>query len=88
MEYYFYALKSDLDGRIYKGITSNVAQRLKEHNEGKTRSTKGYRPWVLVYSEFIGERKAARAKEKYYKSGSGREELKELIKNWPRSSAE
>lgn len=70
MDYYFYALKSELDGRIYKGISRNVNERLKEHNDGKTKSTKGYRPWLLVYSEKVGDRKAAREKEKYYKTGS------------------
>ncbi|MEO9513326.1 MAG: GIY-YIG nuclease family protein, partial [Flavobacteriaceae bacterium] len=48
---YDYAIKSENDGRIYKGISKNIHQRLKWHNEGKTKSTKGYRPWILVYSE-------------------------------------
>ncbi|MEP4852000.1 MAG: GIY-YIG nuclease family protein, partial [Flavobacteriaceae bacterium] len=54
-------------------------QRLKWHNEGKTKSTKGYRPWILVYSEEIGSLEEALKKEKYYKSGVGRERLKDLI---------
>ena len=88
MEYYFYAIRSEKDGQIYKGISKNVEKRLEWHNAGKTKSTKGYRPWELVYVEKIGDLKKARKKEKYYKSGIGREKLKELINKWPRSSAE
>ncbi|KPM32352.1 Excinuclease ABC C subunit domain protein [Croceitalea dokdonensis DOKDO 023] len=62
MIYYFYALKSTVDGRIYKGISKDVAQRLKWHNEGKTKSTKGYRPWVFGVSR-IGWR-LRKSKEK------------------------
>jgi len=88
MEYYFYAIRSEKDGRIYKGISKDVNQRLHWHNLSKTKSTKGYIPWVLVCVEKIGSIEAALKKEKYYKSGIGREKLKELIKQWPRSSAE
>jgi len=49
MDYYVYVLKSELDGRLYKGHTSRLAERITEHNSGKTSSTKGYRPWKLVY---------------------------------------
>jgi len=51
---------------------------LKEHNAGKTQSTKGYRPWKLLYSEVIIGRNNARKKEIYYKSGVGKEFLKSL----------
>lgn len=88
MEYWFYAIKSEKDGRIYKGISKNVHQRLKWHNGGKTKSTKAYRPWNLVYYEKIGKLEEALLKEKYFKSGSGREKLEQLIQQWPRSSAE
>ncbi len=88
MIYCFYALRSEKDGRIYKGISKDVDQRLKWHNEGKTKSTRGYRPWNLVYIEKVGSLDTALSKEKFYKSGIGREILKELIKKWPRSSAE
>ena len=49
--YYIYAIKSDFDKRIYVGISMNVQKRLEEHNAGKTKSTKGYRPWKIIYKE-------------------------------------
>ena len=84
MKYYVYAIKSEKDGRIYVGISSNVDRRLEEHNRGKTRSTKGYLPWFLIYMESADDRIAARRREKYLKSGVGKEFLKNL--NRPGSS--
>jgi len=69
-------LKSELDGRLYKGYTEDLLQRLKEHNSGKSKSTKGYKPWKIVYfEEFITQHEAL-SREKYFKTGSGREYLK------------
>lgn len=76
--YYVYAIKSDVDGRIYVGFSLHVENRLKQHNAGKTTSTKGYRPWKLIYTEEVVGRIAVRAKEKYYKSGIGKDFLKSL----------
>ena len=77
--YKVYVIKSEIDSRLYVGFTENIERRLKEHNSGKTRSTKGYILWVLVYTEEIIERPAARMREKYLKSGSGKEYLKRIL---------
>jgi putative endonuclease len=47
--FYVYILKSKTSKRIYKGTTSDLKVRLKQHNAGKVMSTKAYRPWLLVY---------------------------------------
>jgi putative endonuclease len=60
-------------------MTTDVEKRLKEHNAGKTKSTKGYRPWILVFTEQFSTRFSARTREKYLKSGIG----KEFIKQYP-----
>lgn len=75
-----------MDGRLYKGHTSRLEERLKEHNSGKTSSTKGYRPWKLVYYEIFEIEKDAIAREKFLKSGIGREFLKKKL--WPRGATE
>ena len=49
MEYFVYIVESEIDGRLYKGQTSDTAKRIIEYNSGKTKSTKGYKPWKLVY---------------------------------------
>ena len=79
MEYFVYILESEIDGRLYKGQTSEVAKRISEHNSGKTKSTKGYKPWKLVYLETFGTRDEAVFREKYFKTGSGREFLKTKV---------
>ncbi|MEE1946359.1 GIY-YIG nuclease family protein [Pedobacter sp. KR3-3] len=76
--YIVYAIKSEMDERIYVGFSLNVERRLKEHNAGKTKSTKGYRPWHLIYTEEAEGRIVARNREKYFKSGIGKEFLKSL----------
>lgn len=77
-KYYVYVLKSLKDGRFYKGLTKDVETRLKEHNTGQQKSTKGFRPWVLIYKEEFGTLFEAREREKYLKSGIGREFIKKL----------
>jgi putative endonuclease len=79
MAYTVYAIRSKVDERIYVGFTQDVQKRFLEHNRGETKSTKGYRPWVLVYTEEVDSREEARNLEKYYKSGSGKEKLKRLL---------
>ena len=77
--YIIYVIKSEVDNRLYVGFTENIERRIKEHNSGKTRSTKGYIPWVIVYKEEINERSLARQREKYLKSGCGKEFLKKIL---------
>jgi putative endonuclease len=77
---YLYVIQSEVNGNLYVGICKNVANRLKEHNGGKNRYTKGLRPpWIVVYFEEFPDWKTAREKEKYYKSGVGKEYLKRIL---------
>ena len=61
-------------------MTKNLDRRLKEHNEGKNRSTKGFAPFEVVHVEKFEERTEARKREKYLKSGTGREYLDDILK--------
>ena len=81
--YYVYALISKDRNRIYVGLTKNIEVRIIEHNSGKTKSTKGYRPWSLFYFEEKNTRLDARAREKELKSGVGKEFLKRILKDAP-----
>jgi len=55
---------------------------LKEHNRGKksTPSTRNRGPFLLIYKEKVKDRKEARKREKYLKSGVGREFIKNYLK--------
>jgi putative endonuclease len=81
--FYVYILVSEKKGvRFYVGMTEDVEERLKEHNSGKTKSTKGYLPWKLFKTESFQTRIEARKKEKYLKTGSAKERIRE---NWQKS---
>jgi putative endonuclease len=49
-----------------------------EHNNGENRSTKAYKPFVLIYTEQCWNRAEARKRERYLKSGVGKEFLKTI----------
>lgn len=76
--YYVYAIASLERNYIYVGLTDNVDRRFGEHNEGKNKTTKPYRPFVLIFTIEAATRIEARKLEKYYKSGSGKEKLKQI----------
>ena len=69
---YVYLLQSEtFAGQRYVGVTSDLKQRIADHNAGKSLHTSKYVPWKLVtYVAFSNVRKAE-ASERYLKSGSG-----------------
>lgn len=84
--YFVYIIRSDKDGKLYTGITNDINRRLKQHNGGCNQSTKSRTPFKLVYIEKVSDRILARQREIYFKSGTGREYIKNLlqINNMPR----
>ena len=78
-----YVLESQKQKRFYIGMCRDMERRLKEHNSGKTKSTKGFRPWHILFIEDYNTRDEARTRELYLKSGIGREYIKTI---WSRSS--
>jgi putative endonuclease len=81
MTYTVYILKSLKDGKHYTGFTTNLSRRLDEHNSGFVKATKSRTPFVLVHTETTMSREEARAKEKFFKSGTGREFRDKLLQN-------
>ena len=77
--HYAYAIKSIERNYLYVGMTQNPNRRVKEHNDGKEKTTRAFRPFVLVHLENYSTRKEARAREKYLKTGAGKEFLKSLL---------
>ena len=79
MDYYVYVLRSDKFERNYVGFTKDVSERIKQHNSGKTRSTRPYRPWRLLVSERFETKELALAREKFLKTGQGRDYIKKIL---------
>jgi putative endonuclease len=65
---------------MYVGMTSDLERRVSDHNSGYNKTTKPYKPFDIVLVEEYSTRILARQREKYLKSGIGKEYLKSLIK--------
>ena len=76
MSCFTYILKSEYDGTFYYGSTKNLKERVKIHNSGKSRYTKGRRPWLLHYFEEYETRSEAMKRETFFKSIEGYNFLK------------
>ncbi|MBU4339275.1 GIY-YIG nuclease family protein [Candidatus Parcubacteria bacterium] len=78
--FYVYILKSKKDSKLYIGYTNNLQRRIKEHNEGKVKSTNYRRPLVLVYYEAYKAEEDAKTREEQLKHfGKAYSQLKRKI---------
>ena len=79
---YVYVLQSLKDKNFYVGFTKNLRGRLDLHNTGSVRSTKGRRPFQLVYWEGCLSQADATQREKYLKSSWGKRYIKNRLRNY------
>jgi len=75
MSYFVYILKTKKDNKRYIGFTNNLDRRINEHNSGLVKSTKNRKPLILIYTEEFERKTEAMAREKFFKTGKGRELL-------------
>lgn len=69
---YVYLLQSDArTDQRYVGMTSDLKQRLAEHNTGKSPHTSKFAPRKLVTYVAFSDNQKAETFERYLKSGSG-----------------
>lgn len=79
MTYFVYILYSQKDHKLYVGCTSDLENRIKEHNSGKVTATKKRVPLVIIYSEEFENKGKAFDRERFLKSlWSGRFKKKVL----------
>jgi len=79
-EFVVYILFSEDYDKTYVGFTSNLIERFKSHNYlSKKGYTIKFRPWQVIYVEFFTTKSEALKREKFLKSGKGREFIKEII---------
>jgi putative endonuclease len=76
--YYVYVLKSVVTNIRYVGQTADLDKRIDAHNNRNSRYTKNRGPWVLVHKEPFTTRSEAILRERYLKTGKGREFLNNL----------
>lgn len=74
--WYVYLLQSEMSGKYYIGMTSDVPKRLREHNAGKTKSIKAYIPYKLIgYKEFTDKTEARKQEIRLKKSYLAKQEF-------------
>ena len=78
--FWVYVLKSDVTGRRYTGSCGDLDHRLHEHNAGQNPSTRHGVPWTLVHSESYRSKVEAVQRERFLKTGRGRDELDRVLK--------
>ncbi|HWY26527.1 MAG TPA: GIY-YIG nuclease family protein [Candidatus Angelobacter sp.] len=77
--FFVYVLQSRITGRLYTGSTSDLEARLVHHNSDQSFSTKHRGPWALMYQEQFATLAEAMRRERYFKTGKGRDELKRIL---------
>ncbi len=79
--FHVYILHSEKDNGLYVGYTTNIKNRLKDHNEGSVISTKARRPLKLLFLESYINKGDATRREIYLKTTVGRKMLKVMLRD-------
>lgn len=71
--YYVYMLQSEAkNNKYYIGLTTTLRERLQQHNYGKGKYSRLYKPWKLITVVAFDSKIKAMRFEEYLKSHSGR----------------
>ena len=79
MAHFVYFIQSEVDGTFYVGSSHDLLLRLQHHNDGWTKSTKGKRPWKLIYTEEYATKSEALKREQYIKRMKSRKFIENLV---------
>ena len=77
-----YILYSKLKDKFYVGHTSDMGDRIKRHNSGRSKSTKYGMPWEIVYTKAFNTKSEAYQFEMLVKSKKSRGFIKKLIEQY------
>jgi len=76
-----YILKSLKNSAYYIGSSKNIDLRFTEHNNGRVKSTKGPRPWILAIFCPTQDIKEARQLEYKLKKFKSRKIIEKIVKS-------
>jgi putative endonuclease len=82
MFYYVYIIQSLKNKSFYIGYTTDLKKRFNEHNKGESLATKPFKPYKLIFYEAFVDRKDAKTREEYLKSGWGFRTIIKMLKNY------
>jgi putative endonuclease len=77
--HFTYIIYSDSYKQFYVGSTQDVEERLRRHNAGHSKSTKGKGPWTLIKSFSFETRSEAMQLEKKIKKRGIRRFLEDMV---------
>ena len=73
--YYTYVLHSNLSQEFYIGSTSNLKQRIKQHNREKENHK-------LIFYEAFLDKSDSRRREIYFKTTKGKRVIRLMLRNY------
>lgn len=76
-----YVLRSKKDGGLYVGYSAKIRERFVEHQKGRVISTRDRRPWEVIYCELYKNSRDAMQRERFLKTGWGRNYIKKVLSN-------
>jgi putative endonuclease len=80
--FHTYIIFSEKVNRYYVGSTQDLDDRLRRHNAGHSKSTKGKGPWTLITSFSFKTRSEAMALETKIKKRGAKRFLDERKESW------
>ena len=81
LPYCVYILKSQKDGLLYIGFTTDLHRRLTELMNGQSDATAPRRPFDLIYCEYHASKADAFRREGYFKTSPGKKALKLMLRD-------
>ena len=80
--YYTYVIYTKIGNHFYYGYTEDLKKRISDHQKGKSRYTKRYVDWKLIYYEACLNKKDAKRRELYLKTTEGRRMIKLRLREY------
>ncbi len=85
MSYWVYILESQKDHSFYIGSTTNLEQRVDQHNQGNSKYTSNKTPWKLAYFEELPDKRSMLKREIFLKKQRNKNFYRTLITGQKRS---
>ncbi|MEA3272927.1 MAG: GIY-YIG nuclease family protein [Patescibacteria group bacterium] len=79
--WYVYVIQSKKDDNFYVGMINDLKRRIQQHNQGKSFATRLRTPFMLVYYEAHSSKYDAVARERFLKTGWGKNWIKRTLNN-------
>ena len=79
MDITLYIIEGITTGKRYVGITNNLQRRLQEHRTKHTKGGQIIGRFRLIFTEVFDDYPSAREREKFIKSGKGRQWIKDTM---------